>query len=100
MTGSTSASAEHSYRPRCYEKDGCAEIIEKIAIRIDSKEFNKTFPSYFPRFVQYAIWRFCAQEGLDICNSNRIDDWKGCQNKWCRLFQICDRRSVPPVTRG
>ena len=78
--------AKHPYGPHCYGKNGCAEIIEKIARRIDAKEFNKTFPSYFPRFVQYAIWRFCAQEGLDICNSNRIDDRKRCQIKWCRLF--------------
>ena len=86
--------AEHPYGPRCYEKNGCAEIIEKIAGRIDAKEFNKTFPGYFPRFVQYAIWRFCAQEELDACNSNRISDHERCQNRWCRLFNGCDRRSV------
>ena len=91
--------AEHPYGPRCYDNSGCAEIVEKIAGRIDAKEFNKQFPSYFPRFVQYAIWRFCAQEGLDICNSNRIDDRKRCQNEWCRLFNGCDQRSVTPVTR-
>jgi len=87
-------SAEHSYGPRCYEKNGCAEIIAKIAGRIDAREFNKAHPRYFPRFVQYAIWRFCAQEGLDVCNSNRIQDRDRCQNRWCRLFRRCDRRSV------
>lgn len=93
-------SAGHPYGPRCYEQNGCAEVLEKIAVRIDAKEFNKNFPSYFPRFVQYAIWRFCAQEGLDVCNSNRIDDRKRCENRWCRLFRRCDRRSVSsPVTR-
>jgi hypothetical protein len=78
--------AKHPYGPRCYDKNGCAKIIEKIAVAIDAKEFNKTFPSYFPRFVQYAIWRYCAQEGLGICNGNRINDRKRCQIKWCRLF--------------
>jgi hypothetical protein len=92
--------AEHPYGPRCYEKNGCAGIIEKISRRIDARKFNKTFPRYFPRYVQFAIWRFCAQEWLDVCNSNRIDDRERCQNRWCRLFQCCDRRSVSLVTRG
>jgi hypothetical protein len=86
--------AEHPIGPRCYEKDGCAGLIEKIAKQINAREFNRAFPSYFPRYVQYAIWRFCTREGLDICNSNRIDDRERCQNRWCRLFRRCDRRSV------
>jgi hypothetical protein len=90
----TRCRAEHPYGQACYENDGCAGIIEKIAARIDAREFNRAFPSYFPRYVQYAIWRFCAQDELDICNSNRIDDRKRCQDKWCRLFKNCDRRSV------
>jgi hypothetical protein len=91
--------ADHPYGPRCYEKNGCAEIIEKIASGIDAKQFNQTFPSYFPRFIQYAVWRYCAQKGLDVCNSNRVVDRDRCQNRWCRLFQSCDRRTVSPVVR-
>lgn len=91
--------AKHPYGPRCYEENGCADIVEKITRRIDAQEFNRAFPRYFPRFVQYAIWRFCAEEGLDVCNSNRIDDRDRCQNRWCRLFRICDRRPVSPVVR-
>ena len=90
--------AKHPYGPQCYGKDGCAGIIEKVAAKIDAREFNKTFPRYFPRFVQYAIWRYCAQEGLDVCNSNRIDDRERCRNRWCRLFQSCERRAVSLVT--
>jgi hypothetical protein len=90
----TRCRAEHPIGPRCYDRNGCAGIIEKIASRIDATEFNKTFPTFFSRFVQYAIWRFCAQEGLDVCNSNRIQDRDRCQNRWCRLFRRCDRRSV------
>jgi hypothetical protein len=90
--------AEHSIGPRCYERNGCAGVIEKIADRIDAREFNRAFPSYFPRYVQYAIWRFCAQEELDVCNSNRIVDLKRCQNRWCRLFRCCDRRAVARMT--
>jgi hypothetical protein len=92
--------ANHPYGPRCYDKNGCSEIVEKVADGIDAKEFNKTFPSYFPRFVQHAIWRYCAQEGLDVCNSNRVDDRKRCQNGWCQLFWRCDRRAASPVASG
>jgi hypothetical protein len=90
----TRRKAKHPYGQGCYEKNGCAEIIEKMAARIDAREFNKQFPSYFPRYVQFAIWRFCAQEGLDVCNSNRIDVRERCQNRRCRLFKSCDRHSV------
>jgi hypothetical protein len=68
--------SQHPYGLQCYSKDRCADIIEGVAERIDAREFNRKFPSYFPRYVQYAIWRFCAQEALDVCNSNRIDDRK------------------------
>jgi hypothetical protein len=91
---------EHSYGPKCYGKNGCAWIIEKVAGRIDARKFNRTFPSYFPWYVQYAIWRFCAQEALDLCNSNRIDDHERCQNRWCRLFGRCARRPVSSAIRG
>ena len=45
----------------------------------------------FPRFVQSAIWRYCAENGLDICNGNRIDDESRCDNGHCQLFRRCDR---------
>jgi NADH-quinone oxidoreductase subunit F len=45
-----------------------------IAGKIDTRRFNPSFPANFPRFVQFAIWRFCAEAGLNRCNGNRIDD--------------------------
>ena len=62
----------------CYRRGGCAEIVEAVAKRIDARAFNPTFPAVFPRFVQHAIWRYCAQSGLAVCNGNRIDDRKSC----------------------
>ena len=53
--------------------------------------FNPAFPAVFPRFVQHAIWRYCAQSGLDVCNGNRIDDRKSCENVYCQIHNICDR---------
>jgi hypothetical protein len=83
--------AEHSYGPACYQPYGCAEIIETIAGEIDASRFDRRFPKMFPRFVQYAIWRYCAQQGLDICNGNQIDDRKPCENIQCALYPHCDR---------
>ena len=54
--------------------NGCADIIQTVSTSIDARPFNRTFPQAFPRFVQHAIWRHCAQSHLNICNGNRIDD--------------------------
>jgi hypothetical protein len=83
--------ANHLYGAACYRPGGCADIIQAVAERIDARQFNPTFPQTFPRFVQYAIWQYCAQDGLDICNGNRIDDGKRCANKECRVRLMCDR---------
>ena len=83
--------AAHSYGAACYRPGGCAEIIETVAERIDASAFNSAFPMVFPRFVQHAIWRYCAQTGLDVCNGNRIDDRKSCENVYCQIRNICDR---------
>ena len=91
--------AAHPYGPRCYAKNGCAEIIEKIASRIDARQFNKSFPANFPRYIQYAIWRWCSIDSLDVCNGNRIDDRKRCQNEWCRLFSRCARHPISPLNK-
>ena len=83
--------AAHAYGSACYRPAGCAEIIETVAKRIDARAFNPTFPAVFPRFVQHAIWRYCAQSGLAVCNGNRIDDRKSCDNVYCQIHNICDR---------
>jgi hypothetical protein len=83
--------AAHPYGPGCYRPGGCADIVARITREIDARAFNHTFPAYFPRFVQLAIWQYCSQQGLDICNGNRLDDRQRCQNQHCRLYRICDR---------
>jgi hypothetical protein len=86
--------AGHAYGSACYRRGGCAEIIETVAARIDARAFNPAFPAVFPRFVQHAIWRYCAQSGLDVCNGNRIDDRKSCENVYCQIRNICDRIAI------
>jgi hypothetical protein len=83
--------AEHPYGAACYRPGSCADIIALAAQQIDAHAFNPRFPSVFPRFVQHAIWRYCAQRGLDICNGNRIDDRQPCGNMCCQIRSRCDR---------
>ncbi|WP_338691739.1 hypothetical protein V5279_36035 [Bradyrhizobium sp. 26S5] len=84
----------HAYGRGCYARDGCASIIRNIASLIDCRRFNRAFPSDFPRFVQHAIWRYCAADGLNVCNGNQIDDRLACQDWYCRLGQKCRRKPL------
>src|ERR1700730_10554695 len=86
--------ANHLYGLACYRPGGCADIIQTVAERIDARQFNPSFPNTFPRFVQHAIWRYCSQSGLDICNGNQIDDGRRCENKDCRVRLMCDRLAL------
>ena len=54
--------AKHLYGAACYRPGGCADIIQAVAERIDARQFNPAFPATFPRFVQYAVWRYCSPE--------------------------------------
>jgi hypothetical protein len=83
--------SDHAYGAACYRRRGCADIIGRVASRLDASKFNPAFPAIFPRFVQHAIWRYCAQSGLDICNGNRIDDRRRCSNAYCQIRRLCDR---------
>jgi hypothetical protein len=83
--------AEHAYGPRCYAPGGCADIIESMASQLDVRQFGLDYPAYFPRFVQKAIWWFCAQAGHNECNGNRIDDGERCDRDDCALWKNCAR---------
>jgi hypothetical protein len=86
--------ADHLYGARCYRPGGCADIIALVAEQIDARSFNPAFPAIFSRFVQHAIWRYCAQFGLDVCNGNRLDDRRRCGNVYCQIRSLCDRVSL------
>jgi hypothetical protein len=89
--------ADHAYGPGCYRPGGCADIIERIAGKIDARRFNPSFLANFPRFVQFAIWRFCAEAGLNRCNGNRIDDRAPCEQTDCPVFESCARVPLKPA---
>ena len=86
--------AEHRYGDACYGPNGCTAIIAAVAERIDARTFNASFPRVFPRFIQFAIWQFCAADHRNICNGNRIDDRWRCQQRTCPSFRMCDRVSI------
>jgi hypothetical protein len=88
------AGSKHPYGPACYARGGCADIIAAFAQSIDVRQFNSEFPAYFPRFLQHAIWRFCAQGVMNVCNGNQINDSRGCDNSHCPSFEVCDRLPV------
>jgi len=83
--------ADHAYGANCYAPHGCANLIARIAGLIDARAFNPAFPKTFPRFVQLAIWRYCGEGGLNVCNGNRITDRQRCDNVYCQLRSRCDR---------
>jgi hypothetical protein len=88
------ARAEHAYGPQCYGPNGCAALLSAVSEKIDARQFNGGFPKTFPRFIQHAVWSYCAGEGLNVCNGNRIDDDARCQNEDCRLYKLCDRKRL------
>jgi hypothetical protein len=83
--------ASHPYGPGCYRPHGCANVLEMVAWQIDARQFNARFPATFPRFVQSAVWQYCAQDEFDVCNGNKIDDHTSCNNVYCRIRAKCDR---------
>lgn len=89
-----SLGAEHQYGPTCYVEGGCSNVLRRIARCIDAKQFNAAYPSDFPRFVQQAIWRLCAELELDICNGHRIKDRLGCRQASCVVFELCSREPL------
>jgi hypothetical protein len=86
----------HAYGTACYRAGGCADILRSVANLIDARRFNPAYPKVFPRFVQHAIWRYCASNGLDICNGNQIDDGEACTLRYCKIFSRCSKKALKP----
>jgi hypothetical protein len=89
---------DHAYGRLCYAPGGCADIVMRCAGQIDATRFNAQFPVAFPRFIQHAIWRFCAQDGEARCNSVAIKDGTRCRQTECELHSACDRKVIVATT--
>lgn len=92
--------SRHPYGPACYREGGCEQIIELVSAHTDARLFNPGFPKLFPRFVQKAIWSFCAASGLNQCNGNNIDDRGRCDLVGCPLFKDCRRMPLNGTSRN
>jgi hypothetical protein len=82
---------DHRYGSACYGAAGCAVLLRRLAGQVDARRVNPAYPKVFPRFVQHAIWRFCAQDHDGRCNGVRIDDRKRCGDRACPLRHACAR---------
>jgi hypothetical protein len=92
--------ARHAYGPKCYEANGCADIIQSCAEHIDSQRYGADNSSFFPRLIQSAIWRFCAANAFNICNGNRIDDRHACNGTGCPINYCCARVALRQEGHG
>jgi hypothetical protein len=86
--------ASHAYGPACYRPGHCAELLRQVSAGIDARQFDPSYPANFPRFIQNALWRYCAGSGLNICNGNTIDDRKYCENDECIIFDKCSKMLI------
>lgn len=85
----------HPYGPRC-SKD-CFWVLDTIIQQIDARVFNRNYPSYYPRFIQYSIWRFCTLEVHAICNGVNINDANSCDRKdICPVYNLCAHIPLRP----
>lgn len=87
----------HIYGPQCYAKLGCAEALMELSRLVNCRRFDAGFPSLFPRFVQNAVWRYCAVSEVNICNGTQIDDSQRCNNFECTAREWCARRRLRHV---
>jgi hypothetical protein len=90
--------ANHLYGPRCYGPTGCAAILYDLADRIDARTIDPSFPASFPRLIQVAIWRFCAEGRTNFCNGRQIDDRFPCTRAHCPVGSRCARVPLRPTS--
>jgi hypothetical protein len=50
--------------------------------------------------MQAALWAFCAEIRLDICNGRRIDDSKPCGLTDCPVGHLCSRKPLKPAPQA
>lgn len=84
----------HPYGRKCYVENGCFDVVGSLSKLVDARRFDAHFPTFFPRFVQLAVWRYCAQSVWNVCNGNQIDDKRRCDNGECYLHDECARKRL------
>ncbi len=87
----------HQYGHICFSARGCAGVIYQLADRIDARIIDASYPRCFPRQIEVAIWTFCAESQLDICNGRHIDDRFPCARADCPVGGRCSRLVLHPA---
>ncbi|HMQ40192.1 MAG TPA: hypothetical protein PKC09_02865 [Paracoccus sp. (in: a-proteobacteria)] len=83
---------EHAYGPRCYRADGCDGVIAELARAVPVQEIHADYPAYFPRLVELAIWRFCAETEHGMCRARVVGKGRLCEQRHsCPVAQYCAR---------
>ena len=72
-------------------------MINRLTEQIDATQHDPSYPRVVPRWVQHAIWFFCAESGWGLCNGRRIDDSERCQQWTCPASGSCERVALYPV---
>lgn len=80
---------EHAYGPRCYRKNGCDGVIAELARVVPVQSIDPAYPDYFPRLLELAIWRFCAETQHGVCRTRIVG--KG---------SLCNQRHICPVAQS
>lgn len=82
---------QHTYGPKCYQEQGCANVIRRLANFIDARRFNVEYPRVLPRLIQHGIWQHGALSEAGVCNAVRIPPGKVCKQENCAGFRFCPK---------
>ena len=85
------SNSEHAYGPACYQPGGSRRHHRACCEGDRRSTVQQHLPANIPAMGSARALSFCAQEHLDICNGNQIDDSKRCRNAGCVVFHGCDR---------
>jgi hypothetical protein len=88
--------AMHPYGQKGFRASGCMGVVRDLAQRFDAETIDPLFPANFPRFVQHAIWSFCAEQRFNVCNGRQIDDRGPCGRIDCVVGDVCSRTAIGP----
>ena len=71
--------ASHAYGPAATVTTAARIFCGVFRRRSTRGSSMPNFPANFPRYIQHALWRYCAADELNVCNGNNIDDRKSCE---------------------
>ena len=85
--------ADHAYGSACYRRGGCAESLKPWpngSTPAPSIRHSRRFPGSSSTRSGGTAPRAAST----VCNGNRIDDRKSCDNVYCQIHNICDRKAL------